>query len=182
MSRSVQLVLLCEDRQHEAFSRRFLEKAGWSTRRLRVEIAPPGSGSAVQFVRKRYPIELSAYRSNRHRVAEAVVVVLDGDSRGVNSRLDELAKACESKGVEPRRQDERVAVFVPTWNIETWLAYLSGSAVDESRSDYPRLNRPRECLEHVSQLHEMCRQGTLRQPAPPSLEAACEEYRSRLRL
>jgi hypothetical protein len=26
----------------------------------------------------------------------------------------------------------------------------------------------------------MCRQGALRQPAPPSLEEACIEYRSRL--
>jgi hypothetical protein len=26
----------------------------------------------------------------------------------------------------------------------------------------------------------MCQQGALRQPAPPSLEAACAEYRSRL--
>jgi hypothetical protein len=29
-------------------------------------------------------------------------------------------------------------------------------------------------------LYAMCQQGTLRQPSPPSLEAACTEYRSRL--
>ena len=180
VSRNVQLVLLCEDRQQEVFARRFLQKAGWSTRRLRVELGPPGRGSAEQFVRERFPTELAAHRSNRHRVAEALIDRLDGDDKGVEARLSELDAACQSGGIDPRRQGERVAVFIPTWRIETWLAYLSGSAVDESRGDYPRLSRPRDCQQHVNQLHEMCQRGALREPAPPSLIAACEEYQSRL--
>ena len=181
MSRRVQLVLLCEDRQHETFARRFLEKAGWPTRRLRVEIAPPGRGSAERFVRRRFPTELKAYRSNRHRVAEGLIVMLDGDNKGVKGRLDELIEACQSGGITPRQQDERVAVFIPTWRIETWLAYLSGSDVYESKSDYPRLDRPRDCQAHVNELYQMCQHGALRQPSPPSLNAACEEYQTRLR-
>ena len=43
MSRNVQVVILCEDRQHEAFARRFLERAGKDVRVQRVEI----SGSVV---------------------------------------------------------------------------------------------------------------------------------------
>src|SRR5712692_1503626 len=138
MSRSVQWVLICEDRQHETFARRFLEKAGWPTRRLRVEIAPRGRGSAVQFVRERFPKELSAYRSNRNRVAQGVVVILDGDNQGVVGRHDELANACQVQGVKPREKGEQVAIIVPTWNIETWLAYLNGADVDEGKSDYQR--------------------------------------------
>jgi len=180
MSRRVQLVLLCEDSQQETFARRFLAKAGWFTRRLRVEKAPKGRGSAVQFVRERFPIELLAYRSNRHRVAEVLITMLDGDTQGVTGRLDELAKACQGEGIKPRENDEHVAIFVPTWNIETWLAYLGGTNVDEGKSDYPRLDRPRDCQQHVDQLYEMCQQGALRQPAPASLEAACEEYRTRM--
>lgn len=180
MSRKVQLVLLCEDRQQEAFARRFLEKAGWSTRRLRVELGPPGRGSAEQFVRARFPKELRAYRVNRHRVAEALIVMVDGDNKGVGARIAELDRACQADGLEARQPDERVAIFVPTWCIETWIAYLSGLNVDESKDDYPRLERPGECREHVNRLHEMCRRSELRQPSPPSLDAACEEYRSRL--
>jgi hypothetical protein len=180
MSRGVQLVLVCEDRQHETFARRFLEKAGWSTRRLRVEIAPRGRGSAVQFVRERFPKELLAYRTNRNRVTQGLIVMLDGDDRGVVGRLDELANVCQGQGIQPREPDEHVAIFVPTWNIETWLAYLSGTDVDESKSDYPRLDRPRDCQEHVDRLHEMCQQGALRQPAPALLEAACVEWRTRM--
>ena len=180
MSRNVQLVMICEDRQHEVFARRFLDRAGWSTRRLRVEMAPPGRGSAEQFVRERFPVELLAYRSKHHQVGQAVIVLLDGDDQGVAARLRQLAGACESRGVQPRQGDERVGLFVPTWNIETWLAYLDGKTVDENRDDYPRLDRPRDCQRHVDCLHDMCKQGALRRPSPPSLDAACKEYRQRL--
>src|SRR5437879_5199722 len=112
MNRSVQLVLLCEDTQHETFARRFLEKAGWTTRRLRVEKSPKGRGSATQFVRERFPTELAAYRSNRNRVAQALVVFIDGDEAGVTERLKELAKACEGAEIEPRKDDDHVAIFI----------------------------------------------------------------------
>jgi hypothetical protein len=174
------LVLVCEDRQHETFARRFLGTAGWSTRRLRVEIAPPGRGAAEHFVRERFPIELSSYRTKRHQTGQALIAMVDGDSRGVKGRLDQLSEACKAKGVPPRTDEERVAILVPTWNIETWLAYLDGGTIDENRDDYPRLDRPRDCQRHVDLLHQMCQQGSLRQPCPPSLDAACEEYRARL--
>ena len=71
-------------------------------------------------------------------------------------------------------------MFIPTWNIETWFAYLDGGAVDEARSDYPRLPRERDCQRHVTVLADMCRAGALRQPCPPSLDRTCDEYRVRL--
>ena len=82
MSRQVQLVLLCEDQQHEVFVRRFLAAAGWSTRRLRIQMAPPGKGSAEQFVREQFPKELQAYRSNRIRLSLGLIVIRDGDNSG----------------------------------------------------------------------------------------------------
>lgn len=166
MSRNVQIVLLCEDTQHEAFARRFLNRMGWSTRRMRVEKGSDRGGSAEQFVRKRFPTEIEAYRSKRSSVGQALIVVLDG--------------ACTSGGKKPRRTDERVAVFVPTWRIETWFAYLDGETIDETTKDYPRLGRKRDCKRHVLVLAQMCRDGQLRAPAPASLEAACEEFNTRL--
>jgi hypothetical protein len=180
VSRAVQLVLLCEDTQHETFARRFLAKAGWSIRRLRVEKSPKGRGSAAQYVRERFPTELAAYRSNRNRVAQALVVFVDGDKAGVAGRLKEFDNACEGEQIEPRKQEDSVLMIVPVWNIETWLAYLDGTMVDESKSDYPRLDRPRDCQRHVDQLFEMCQKNALRQPAPQSLVSACDEYRERM--
>lgn len=180
MGRKVQLVLLCEDKQHEAFVRRFLSIAGWQNRRLRVNIAPQGEGSAEQFVREQFPKELTAYRANRNRVAQGLVVVMDGDGRGPDARLAELSSACESIDVLPRQAEDRVALIVPTWNIEAWLEYLSGTDVSEGNRHYPRLKRQRDCRPHVTTLYEMCRRDELRTPAPPSLETACREYRERL--
>jgi len=175
VTRNVQIVLLCEDTQHEAFARRFLNRVGWSTRRLRVERAPGGRGSAEQFVRDRFPNELAEYRRRPH-VTQALIVIVDGDNRSVVGRRAELDEACRESAVQVCRPGERVLVLVPTWNVETWIAYLDGQTVDEMRPDYPRLQRPRQCQQHVDALAAMCRGDGLRAPAPPSLEAACAEY------
>lgn len=176
----VQYVLVCEDQQQEAFARRFLRQTGVvkDLHQLRVERSPSGRGAADRFVQDVYVTELDAGR--RTHVASTLLLLTDGDEFGLDGRLRRLDEACKQRGVAARSDADSVAVFVPTWNIETWLAYLDGETVEESRKDYPRLPRPRECRRHVGVLVEMCRQGALRQPAPDSLEAACEEYRMRL--
>lgn len=179
MSRRVQLVLLCEDKQQEVFGRRFLNAVGWETRSMRVEKAPAGRGAGEQFVRERFPRELKAHRSRP--VSQVLVVMMDGDAEGPMARLNQLDKACREGGIAERARDERVAVFIPTWNIETWLAYLDGESVEEGRPDYPRLASERECQRHVDALAQMCRSEKLREPEPFSLEAACREYRLRLK-
>jgi len=179
MSRNVNVIILCEDRQQETFARRFLAKAGTGWRVLRVEVSPKGRGSGEQFVRARFPKELAYYRSRQHRVGQALVVAIDADRRTVAERVQQVEDAATHGGLEPRRPDERVAIFVPKRNIETWLAYLDGKEVNEDDA-YPRLDRERDCRRHVNCLHEMCQRGALREPAPPSLKAACVEYQSRL--
>jgi len=179
VSRRVQLVLLCEDKQQEAFARRFLNAAGWETRAMRVEKAPAGRGAGEQFVRERFPRELKAHRSRP--VTQVLVVMMDGDAEGPTVRLHQLDKACREAGIVERNRNERVAVFIPTWNIETWLAYLDGEQVDEEKSDYPRLTSERDCQRHVERLVQMCRADNLREPSPPSLGAACREYNLRLK-
>ena len=176
--RHVRAVVLCEDLQQEVFVRRFLKTLGWGTRQLRVEKAPPGRGSAVQFVRQTYPGELAAFR--RPDTANLLIVMVDGDEQGVDVRLRELQAACEAAGLPNREPGERVLILVPTWRIETWLAYLAGETVCETKKNYPRLAGEAECQGHVDALAEMCRRGHLRAPAPASLSAACEEY-ARLR-
>ena len=179
MSRNVNIVILCEDRQHEAFARRFLKQAGRSFRVQRVEMNPKGRGSGMQFVRARFAKEWAYYRSRQHRVGQALIVVVDADCEPYSERLRQVENAATEEGQEPRRSGERVAVFIPARNIETWIAYLDGQSVNEDET-YPRLARERECQRHVERLYEMCRLGELQEPAPPSLAAACTEYRTRL--
>lgn len=172
---------MCEDSQHEAFGYRFLKQVGLVRDRyqVRVERSPSGRGAADQFVEQQYVTELAAFRATH--VATTLVVLTDGDAVGVDERMRRLDKACTQRGVEPRSSAENVAVFVPTWNIETWLAYLDGETVDEGRKNYARLPTPRDCGKHVRILAGMCRSGKLRAPTPESLKAACREYEERLR-
>ncbi len=178
--RRVQYVLVCEDQQQEAFARRFLRQTNVvrDSHQLRVERSPSGRGAADRWVQEAYVAELDAGR--RTNVASTLLLLTDGDAMGVAARLRSLDEACKRHGVAARSPTDRAAVFVPTWNIETWLAYLDGETVEEQRKDYPNLPRPRECRRHVGVLVEMCRQGSLREPAPESLEAACDEYSARV--
>ena len=179
--RRVQYLLVCEDQQHETFARRFLKETGLvaNSYQLRVKRSPSARGAADRFVQETYVTELDAGR--RAHVATTLLLLVDGDAMGVTERLRRLDETCRQRGVAVRSAADRVAVFIPTWNIETWLSYLDGQTVDESRKDYPRLARPRDCQRHVSVLADMCRRKELRPPAPESLEAACEEYATRLR-
>ena len=74
--------------------------------------------------------------------------MIDGDNWGVEGRIRSFDDECKEQDVEPRTGDDMVAVFVPTWRIETWFAYLdggeNGNEVDEGRRDYPKLDGPRD--------------------------------------
>ena len=174
MSKRVQLVVLC-DKQHETFIRRFLNGMRPKDHLLRVERLQRNGGSGQAFVRRRFPIELAEHR--RRRVSQVLIVMLDGDERRVGARMNELAVECRKKDVPVEFPEHGVLVFVPTWRIETWLAYLDGVTVDESKRDYPSFRgRESDCAPHVNTLEEMCRRKSLRQPAPDSLAAACAEW------
>ncbi len=175
MSRNVRIVLLCEDTQHETFAKKLLVELGWSLRHFRILRPPPGKGSAEQYVRETFPNELRAVRSKSGERAY-LIAMIDGDAKGVAGRRVSLDTACAEQQVAPLNDADQVLLCVPTWNIETWLAYLDGEVVEETKGDYPRLNRPRDCVPHIQTLTEMCNQQTLRPPFPPSLQDTCTQY------
>lgn len=181
MSRRANVLILCEDKQQATFARRFLEGMGWIKQRIRVLPFAEGRGSGEQRVREKFPKELLAHRSKLGSVDQVLIVIQDGDEKGVPGRLAALDRACSEAAVRPRQAGERVAILVPTWRIETWLAYLDGQSVDEGKRDYPKLARESDCGRHVGELVRMCQEGQLREPAPASLATACDEFRVRIR-
>ena len=174
MARNVRVTVLCEDRQHEAFIRRFLYGAGFNPHKLDFILAPKGRGSAEQFVREEFPTELKALRSKRYERVY-LIVMMDGDDR-VAARKSLLDTACKDAGEAPPGASDRVLVCIPNSNIETWLAYLRGETVDESHRGYQKYDRESECAYEVKVLLDMCRSRDLRQPSPPSLNDACVDY------
>ena len=175
MSRNVRIVLLCEDRQHETFVKRFLRRDGWNLRDFRVALSPQGRGSAEQFVREQFPRELQAIRAKGNEHVR-LIVMIDGDDKGVNARRDSLNAACEAQTLRTIGEADNVLICVPTWSIETWFAFLDGGEVEESISGYRRLTRVRDCAVHVEILAEICRGQSQSPPLPPSLEDSCIQY------
>lgn len=177
-TRQVQIEVVCEDSQHEAFIRRVLSGLGYDRNRFRVTKSPHGRGAADAWVLAQLPRLLREYRA-RHR-EYFIVVMMDADRATANDRLQQLDELCLAQGVAPRRPDERVAVLLPKRNIETWLAYLDGKTVDE-HSAYAKLPFASDCQPQVNTLLDACRKNQLRAPVPPSLTQACTEYRARIR-
>ena len=104
------------------------------------------------------------------------MVVTDADKRSTATRRAELNAACNRKRIPQRNDGDPVLVIIPRRNIETWLAYLGGTEVDEDKT-YPRLRRERDCDAQAAELHRMCHEAQrLDEGAPPSLQEACAEY------
>jgi len=173
MSNYSMVIVLCEDRQHEIFMRTFLVSRGVHTHRIRVNIAPKGRGAAEQHIRTQYPKEVKIYRNKCNHLNIALAVMIDADMRSVADRLDELDASLTNSELDRRRPNERIGVFVPKRNIETWIHYLMGELVDEITA-YSKLEKQSECKPRVIELAQKCNQP-LDQEAPPSLHAACTE-------
>lgn len=174
MARGTRLVLLCEDLQQEVFARHYFMNRGFDRREIRSRIGLKGQGAGEQFVRENYPQEVKAYRSRSAYQAVCLAVVIDADVLTVSQRVGQLDQSLQATQ-QPRRQaGERIALFVPKRNIETWLHYLQGEVVDEVMV-YSKLAQEGDCKDDVRRLaRDICPAG-LPSEAPPSLHAACEE-------
>jgi len=179
--RRVQIVILCEDRQQEVFARHFLEKRGFRGL-FRPKICPLGSQSGEQYVRTQYLLEVKAYRQNRHRVSIGLVVLIDADKLTLQARLNQLARILSEDSQPSRQPDEAIAVFVPKRNIETWIHYLQGKAVNELQ-EYSKFEKDEaSCKPYVEKLAKQCCSQDLPKDAPESLQAACGELQRLLPL
>ena len=133
MSKPSQVIVVVEDERQKMLIYRYLKKHGLRTR---IESSPSGKGSAENWVQKRFPKEVIAYRVRQAKTATALIVVIDADARTVQERinqLDQTLKDAKKKTVDPK--SEKVARLVPKRNIETWILCLNGHEVDEM-SDY----------------------------------------------
>jgi hypothetical protein len=172
--RQAQVTVLCEDRQQEVFARTFLIGRGFDGGRIRVRITPKGKQAGEQFVRESYPMEVKAYRSRKNHLSLCLVVILDADTSTVAERLSQLDAALEKHSQAKRQQEERIGVFVPRRNIETWIHYLQGDPVDEL-TKYSKLPHESECKADVQSFAQATLISGLSNDAPPSLQAACPE-------
>lgn len=148
---------------------------GFPRERIRSIVNPGGRGSGEQFVRERYPMEVKEHRRKAgHITSLCLAVIVDADTYTVEQRLKQLDAALAASGQERRKAHERIAIFVPKQNIETWIYYGLDRTVNAGDT-YPKLARQRACKPSVERfLNDLCPAG-LPNDAPPSLHTACEE-------
>lgn len=175
----VQIILLCEDQQHENFARRFLGEHGWRQRQIRTVISPRGQGAAVGWVEKCYPLEVAKLRSAPH-VSRSLVVILDADRLSVAQRMNKLAAELKRAGQQPRGASENIALIIPKRNIETWITFLGGRVVDEDRNYKVISVCTLSCREEAKSLVAHCHTEKFPASAPDSLQIARTEFIQRI--
>ena len=173
MDKYTSFILLCEDRQHEVFMRKFLNQCGVNSDRIRVINHKPGVGSGEQFVRKQYPMEVSAYRKKRNNLNIGLAVMIDADIKSIQDRYNELGNELKKARLPKRTKKEKIGIFIPKRSIETWIYFLMGQTVNEV-DRYPKLNNESDCKSLVQQLANN-RHHPLPVETPHSFQQACAE-------
>ncbi len=177
MSEYTKVVILCEDRQQEVFARCFLTNCGVHKRRIHANMAPKGIGSGEQYVREKYPEEVLSYRRFCNQKKISLVVLIDADKETVTDRLQKLDDKLVKASLAKRQSDEKIAIFVPKRNIETWISFLQSQTqtVDEEKK-YPKYKKESVCKPLAKKLAINCNHNKrLPENAPSSLKAAGDE-------
>jgi len=127
--------ILVEDTRTERFFRELLIHLGFERHKLRFRPAPKGRGDAKAWIRaqSQYPLEVRILRKKSYERI-FLITAIDGDNNDPETRKTQLDHALQAEGLRARQDEERIAIPVPTWSIETWLLALLDHEVDEESS------------------------------------------------
>lgn len=140
-SRRVRVVVLCEGLADYRFAYRCLRECGWREDQIMANISRSGRGSAFDHVLNSYSAE---GRSNRKGGRQRdLLVLIDADTQPEGGRERQLAERLRVAGEPVRRKGERIALWVPRRQMETWVHFLKHGKADE-QTDYKRLHAVRD--------------------------------------
>jgi hypothetical protein len=131
MSNPSFIYVLAEDERQRQFIYRFLAKAGYNLRQMRIEVSPSGQGSAEQWVRQNYVRQTKICRARKARASTGMFVLMDADDGSVQEHLRELDAALIAEG-QPKFNSatDKIARLIPKWSIETWILFLISNGVN----------------------------------------------------
>ncbi|MEM7592982.1 MAG: hypothetical protein AAF383_15940 [Cyanobacteria bacterium P01_A01_bin.83] len=185
------VTILCEDNTHERFIREYLICRGFADRDILP--FPNVKGKKVNnnnaFVIKNYKKIVTSYRSRKNNQDLAIVVMIDADDQSIYERLKQFHIALDPEKGElnqdTRFPKEKIAIFIPARNIETWFYYINSEQQCNEKTDYKKLEYSRLSMQQRVSLakvsakklaQEIC-QSSLKDDAPMSLHQACEELK-----
>lgn len=117
MPKRLRCQLLCEDVEQERLFRPILER---HFHRIYVEPRKPHGGASfvLQNVER-----LARYIRQNHQEAVGLLVVIDGDTAGLQGRIEAIRSAAGFSGAA---WEEQIATCVPSRSVETWAMWLCG--------------------------------------------------------
>ncbi len=178
-NRRAQVIILVEDSQQETFIRSLLKIKGFGNRQIRCKKSPSGRGSAEQYVRENYSTEVKSYRARCTYQRQGLIVMIDADIQDVRKHFEELDEVLKQHGLEVRKPEETIAIFIPRMNVETWILFLRGDNVDEITDYTGRFHGTCGCYNEARAMITGCRDGFNKdgekREAIPSLRDACPE-------
>jgi hypothetical protein len=141
--RIANIIILCEDQEHQNLVYRYLLRAGHNSRTFRKISLPGNRQSGSQYVREQFPEQVKACRSILGRRASCLlIVVTDADDLTTTQREQTLRAELEHAGHSSIQPEEPIIILIPKWQVETWIKCLLGQAMseDDKDSDRPPVN------------------------------------------
>ncbi len=177
------VVILCEDVAQQNFTRRLVQRRGYSNRDIYMEALPVGKGAGDRHVLRHYPKHVESVRRESAYRRRCLVVAIDADRYTVDQRYQQLDRAlseCEDLREDrrrPRGSQEPIAVFMPKWHMETWIDYLldGGPVSEEEQSQRHGKVELRQCREAADRFFELARKDSVPADCPPSLARGLDE-------
>ena len=168
MNKEAQVFILCEDTVHYHFAREYFKLLGFNRRRIILAGNNPKGqsvGSGAVLVQSNYEKQVKAFHSKINHLECILVVIIDDDKQ---EHIKSLYK------IYTPLTDEKILIFSPKRNIESWFYYIDGNNINES-DDYKKSYRNAKPTEFAKKLkEEICASG-LPENAPSSLLQACKE-------
>lgn len=172
----IRFIILCEGMRDYYFAKAFLKSAlGKSKVECYRSQTVTGAGSGEQRVREAFSKELAARRRRPRTEHLWLVVVTDGDRFSPDQRRNQLEKEVEDQNLARPGTDEKVVVFVPCRNLESWFKWIETGKIDEATNYKNRFPNARP-TQYAKQLSNKCQVLTT-DDSPPSLQDACEQWR-----
>ncbi len=180
-----EVTILCEDIDQERFIRQYLICRGLEEHKIKDYGNPKGRDikNNNALILKHYPELIKSHRT-RKNINLAVVVMIDADEDSVSDKMRSLHKkldeAAGNLNKDTRLPNEKVAIFVPARNIETWFYYIMEGQEcneitkykDDNMSAEERIKLAKSAANKLAR--EICPQGVDRITLP-SLRYACTE-------
>lgn len=147
--RIAKIIVLAEDQEHQNLVRRYLLRCGHEYRSFDFIALPGNRGSGSQYVRKHFPEQVVKCRETLGRRASCLLIVItDADNLTTVAREQSLHQELAQAGHAAIATAEPVVIFIPKWQVETWIKCLLGENVSE---DDRNTDRPSVASEQIIQ-------------------------------